>query len=144
MKIKNHKVSKLTMSTNAIKIQDKVSKYILNANRNLLISFGAFFGALGFIIAIEVFVQEQNYKQKENGETQNKKDKQRKSFVANIALLIFVAIILICLYHIYLVYHYQTIINDGEVKYNLEWFLFPIFIIMFTGIPLYMYLEELL
>jgi heme/copper-type cytochrome/quinol oxidase subunit 2 len=127
---------------NNIVIQDKISEYVLNTNRNLLIIFSAFFVSLGFIISVGIFL-----KNNENNPNQTKEENVEKkvesSFLKNVAVISFIAVLIVCLYHIYLVYHYQKVINSGKLEYNLEWFFFPLFIILFTGIPLYLYIDEL-
>ena len=74
---------------------------------------------------------------------ENVEEKIESSFLTNVAIITFIAVLIVCLYHIYLVYHYQKVINSGKLEYNIEWFFFPIFIILFAGIPLYLYIDEL-
>lgn len=115
-------------------IEDKISRYILNANRNLLITFGAFFSGLIFVYTLETFAK--NFQREDNNGEDNNEEEESSSFLGRVALFIFLGVVVICLYHIYLVYQYQSGLNNGKIEYNKEWFFFPLFIILFTAIPM--------
>lgn len=108
---------------------DLMSRYILNSNRNLLITFGLFFGAIVFILALSAFDEETQTFTKQN--------------ISFLLWWIFIAVVIVCLYHIYLVYDYRNILLVQNIHGKWEWIFFPLFIIVFCAVPFYFALEEI-